>query len=275
MPNAYCSGAWVSIGANSCNVPGSCLYLAGVTIGTNSCNGSDACEYAAGLIENNSCNGDYACYSGWLRAAALWSVTVRVTPNMPVRMLGKTMALPTSVTSRVMNTTPVTKLGTIDGNFVAYPDSCNSEYACDDAGNKTASPRSSSIRVTTTKVVKTPGTMVSPALVLIRVTATNPVTTLDTRRLRCDRRIARVSAARPVSTLEKTVAIAVIAAGNSISSCNGYEACYEAADDRGLIAIIGHFSCDGFEACYEAAGIITSISARSRVTTTSPVTRLA
>ena len=53
VPNAYCSldprersGTW-SIGANSCNVPSSCLHLGGVNIGTNSCNGSDACEYLA------------------------------------------------------------------------------------------------------------------------------------------------------------------------------------------------------------------------------------
>src|ERR1700730_7986516 len=57
----YCSGSWVSIGANSCDVPGSCLNLAGANIGTNSCNGSDACEYAGALIANNSCNGDDAC----------------------------------------------------------------------------------------------------------------------------------------------------------------------------------------------------------------------
>src|ERR1700730_13414657 len=61
----YCSGSWVSIAANSCNVPGSCLNLAGANIGSNSCNGSDACEYAGALIANNSCNGDDACeYAG-------------------------------------------------------------------------------------------------------------------------------------------------------------------------------------------------------------------
>ena len=69
---------------------------------------------------------------------------------------------------------------------------------------------------------------------------------------------------------------AVIAAGNSTGSCNGYEACYYAGDAGPEYAIqLATFRVTASRLVTRLAYNYPSISARSRVTTTSPVTRLA